>query len=133
MNPKTISVHDYNYHLPDDRIAMHPLSERDASKLLVYKNGIITETLFSVIDDYLPAKSLLVFNNSKVINARIKFTKTTGAVIEIFCLEPYGEITDYSSIMMATGKVQWKCLVGGAAKWKEGGLKKQLILIKIKI
>ncbi len=126
MNPKTISVNDYDYLLPDDRIALHPLSERDASKLLIYKDGVIKETVFSAIHDYLPAKSLLVFNNSKVINARIKFTKTTGAIIEIFCLEPYGDIVDYNSVMMATNKVQWKCFVGGAAKWKDETLQKEI-------
>ena len=133
MNPKSISVNDYDYLLPDDRIALHPLSERDASKLLIYKDGVITETVFSAIHDYLPAKSLLVFNNSKVINARIKFTKPTGAVIEIFCLEPYGEIADYSSIMMATNNVQWKCLVGGAAKWKDEILQKEVEIAGEKI
>ena len=126
MNPRTISVNDYDYLLPDHRIALHPLTERDASKLLIYKNGIITQTVFSAIHDYLPANSLLVFNNSKVINARIEFTKTTGALIEIFCLEPYGEIKDYSSIMMTTNTVQWKCLVGGAAKWKDEILQKEI-------
>ena len=126
MNPRSISVNDYNYHLPDDRIALHPLAARDASKLLVYKNGAIEETVFSDIDNYLPAKSLLVFNNSKVINARIKFTKISGAAIEIFCLEPYGEINDYSSVMSATKTVQWKCFVGGAAKWKDEILQKEI-------
>ena len=126
MDPKNISVNDYDYHLPIERIALHPLTERDASKLLVYKNGIIEETVFSSIDKYVPANSLLVFNNSKVINARIKFTKPTGAVIEIFCLEPYGVINNYSSIMSATNTVQWKCLVGGAAKWKDEILQKEI-------
>ena len=126
MNPRSISVNDYNYHLPDNRIALHPLTERDASKLLVYKNGIIEETVFSSIYKYVPANSLLVFNNSKVINARIKFTKPSGTVIEIFCLEPYGVINDYSSIMSATNTVQWKCLVGGAAKWKDEILQKEI-------
>ena len=126
MNPKNISVNDYDYHLPDERIALHPLPERDASKLLVYKNGNIEETVFSSIDTYLPEKSLLVFNNSKVINARLIFTKPTGAAIEIFCLEPYGEIRDYSIVMAATEMVQWKCFVGGAAKWKDEILQKEI-------
>ena len=126
MDPKNISVNDYDYNLPDERIALHPLKERDASKLLVYKNGNIEETIFSSIDTYLPANSLLVFNNSKVINARIKFTKPTGAHIEIFCLEPYGDINNYSSIMAATNTVQWKCFVGGAAKWKDEILQKEI-------
>ena len=126
MNPRSISVNDYDYYLPDDRIALHPLTERDASKLLVYKNGVIAETVFSAIDNYLPSHSLLVFNNSKVINARIKFIKTSGAVIEIFCLEPYGDVKNYNSIMAATNKVQWKCFVGGAAKWKDEILQKEI-------
>ena len=133
MNPRKISVNDYDYNLPDERIALHPLTERDASKLLVYKEGNIEETVFCSIDKYLPENSLLVFNNSKVINARIKFTKLTGAVIEVFCLEPYGEIVDYSSIMMATDKVQWKCLVGGAAKWKDEILQKEIEIGGVKI
>ena len=126
MKPRSISVNDYDYLLPDDRIALHPLAERDASKLLVYKNGVFEETQFFSIDHFIPANSLLVFNNSKVINARIKFTKTTGAVIEIFCLEPFGDIADYSSIMAAINIVQWKCLVGGAAKWKDEILQKEI-------
>ncbi len=126
MNPRSISVNDYDYLLPDDRIALHPLLERDASKLLVYKNSVFEETQFSSLDHFIPANSLLVFNNSKVINARIKFTKPSGAVIEIFCLEPYGVINDYSSIMSATNTVQWKCLVGSAAKWKDEILQKEI-------
>jgi S-adenosylmethionine:tRNA ribosyltransferase-isomerase len=85
----------------------------------VYKNGEIQASTFAKIDEHLPANTLMVFNNTKVINARIKFTKTTGATIEIFCLEPHGNIQEYSSIMASTKPVQWKCLVGGAAKWKE--------------
>ena len=126
MTPQQISINDYNYDLPNDRIALHPLAQRDASKLLVYKNGNIKETVFSEIAEQLPTETLLVFNNTKVINARIKFTKTTGAVIEIFCLEPAGSITEYSSVMSAVNKVQWKCLVGGAAKWKEETLEKEI-------
>ena len=126
MTPQQISIDDYNYDLPDDRIALHPLAQRDASKLLLYKNGDIKETVFSKIDEHLPTETLLVFNNTKVINARIKFTKPTGAVIEIFCLEPFGAITEYSTVMNATTSVQWKCLVGGAAKWKEEILQKEI-------
>ena len=126
MTPQQISIDDYNYDLPDDRIALHPLAQRDASKLLLYKNGDIKETVFSKIDEHLPTEILLVFNNTKVINARIKFTKPTGAVIEIFCLEPFGAITEYSTVMNATTSVQWKCLVGGAAKWKEEILQKEI-------
>jgi S-adenosylmethionine:tRNA ribosyltransferase-isomerase len=128
MHPKDISIETYNYDLPDDKIALHPLTERDASKLLLYKNGIIEETVFSTIADHLPANSLLVFNNSKVINARIKFAKASGSTIEIFCLEPYGTITEYSTVMQSTTTVQWKCLVGGAAKWKEEFLQKEIFI-----
>lgn len=133
MTPQEISINDYNYDLPDDRIALHPLAQRDASKLLVYKNGIIEETVFSKIDERLPAETLLVFNNTKVINARVKFTKITGAIIEIFCLEPAGDITEYSTVMSAVNTVQWKCLVGGAAKWKEEMLQKEIFIGKEKV
>jgi len=133
MTPQEISINDYNYNLPDDRIALHPLAQRDASKLLVYKNGIIEETVFSKIDERLPAETLLVFNNTKVINARVKFTKITGAIIEIFCLEPAGDITEYSTVMSAVNTVQWKCLVGGAAKWKEEMLQKEIFIGKEKV
>ena len=128
MHPKDISIEAYNYDLPDNRIALHPLEQRDASKLLLYKNGTITETVFANIDEHLPADGLLVFNNSKVINARIKFTKSSGSTIEIFCLEPYGDITEYNKVMQSTQKVQWKCLVGGAAKWKEDFLEKEILI-----
>lgn len=133
MHPKDISIESYNYDLPDYRIALHPLAERDASKLLLYKNGIIKETVFSNIAEHLPENSLLVFNNSKVINARIKFAKASGSTIEIFCLEPHGTITDYATVMQSTATVQWKCLVGGAAKWKEDFLQKEIIIATKKI
>jgi S-adenosylmethionine:tRNA ribosyltransferase-isomerase len=128
MNPKDISIADYDYELPESKIAFHPLEQRDASKLLIYKNGDITESVFSEIDVHLPSGTLLVFNNTKVINARIKFTKTTGAGIEIFCLEPSGNITDYATIMQSTKPVTWKCFVGGAAKWKEEILEKEITI-----
>ena len=97
--PGDISINDYNYHLPDEKIALFPLKDRDQSKLLIYKKGRISENIFSNITDYLPEKSLLVFNNSKVINARIRFQKSTGSTIEIFCLEPAESISEYSSVM----------------------------------
>lgn len=128
MNPSQISIQDYSYHLPEEKIALHPLAERDASRMLVYKNGEITETLFSNITDYLPAQTLLVFNNTRVINARVKFKKTTGAGIEIFCLEPQGDIKEYASVMAATSQSTWKCLVGGAAKWKNEILEKNILV-----
>jgi S-adenosylmethionine:tRNA ribosyltransferase-isomerase len=133
MHPKNISIESYNYDLPDVKIALNPLAKRDASKLLLYKNGSITETVFSNIDVHLPENSLLVFNNSKVINARIKFAKASGSTIEIFCLEPYGSITDYATVMQSKTAVQWKCFVGGAAKWKEEFLQKEILIQDKKI
>ncbi|MGG9960114.1 S-adenosylmethionine:tRNA ribosyltransferase-isomerase [Ferruginibacter sp. SUN106] len=120
MHPKEISILDFTYHLPDEKIALHPLEERDASRLLIYKDGFISEDTYSNIDEYLPGNSLLVFNNTKVINARILFTKPTGGVIEIFLLEPYH--ADYTSTLTATKSCEWKCLIGGASKWKDGAL-----------
>jgi S-adenosylmethionine:tRNA ribosyltransferase-isomerase len=117
MHPKNISIKDFTYGLPDEKIALHPLEERDASKLLIYKKGIIQEGTYKNIHQHLPANSLLVFNNTKVIKARVLFTKPTGAVIEIFLLEPYH--ADYTSTLTATKTCQWKCMIGGASKWKE--------------
>jgi S-adenosylmethionine:tRNA ribosyltransferase-isomerase len=117
MHPKNIFIKDFTYHLPDERIALHPLNDRDSSKLLVYKNGIIKEDIYKNIHQQIPQNSLLVFNNTKVIKARILFTKPTGGVIEIFLLEPYQ--ADYTTALSATKTCQWKCLIGGASKWKE--------------
>jgi S-adenosylmethionine:tRNA ribosyltransferase-isomerase len=127
MHPKDISISGYTYPLPDERIAVFPLPERDSSKLLIYKNGDINQDIYKNIASYIPENSLLVFNNTKVIQARILFKKTTGGVIEIFCLEPYELINEYSSIMSRQGSVCWKCMIGGAGKWKEGPLLKHLI------
>lgn len=121
IHPRNISILDYTYDLPAERIALHPLAERDSSKLLVYKNGQIKETVYKNIDQFLPSGSLLIFNNTRVINARILFQKDTGGVIEIFLLEPYN--TDHTTALSATGNVFWKCMIGGASKWKEKHLK----------
>jgi S-adenosylmethionine:tRNA ribosyltransferase-isomerase len=126
MHPKNISILDFTYDLPVERIALHPLSERDASKLLVYQNGNIREDVYKNIDAYLPPESFLVFNDTKVIKARIRFQKSSGGIIEIFCLEPYETINEYSSIMNKKGSVKWKCMIGGVSKWKEGFLEMQL-------
>ncbi len=120
MNPKQISILDYTYHLPEDKIALYSLEQRDAAKLLVYKDEIIKEDIYKNLSNYLPEKSLLVFNNTKVINARLFFTKPTGGVIEVFLLEPYQ--TDYTTTLSATKNCKWKCLIGGAGKWKVGSL-----------
>lgn len=128
MNPAEIAIQDYTYHLPDEKIALHPLQQRDDSKLLLYKDGQVKESIFKNIHQFLPGNCLMVFNNTKVINARIRFKKTTGTNIEIFCLEPADTVNEYSSIMKKTTSAKWKCLVGGAAKWKNEILKKQLII-----
>jgi S-adenosylmethionine:tRNA ribosyltransferase-isomerase len=120
MHPKNLSITDFTYHLPDQRIAKHPLEERDWSKLLVYKSGKIFSSTYKEVDQFLPANSLLIFNNTKVIEARLLFQKPTGGVIEIFCLEPDEQYPDITSAMNEKGKVWWKCLVGGASKWKHG-------------
>ena len=120
MHPKEISIHDFEYHLPEERVAKYPLAKRDDSKLLLYRNGEITETNFTKIAEYLPANSLLVFNNSKVVEARILFQKISGGIIEIFALEPHEKYPDITTAMNATGSIQYKCLVGGAGKWKRG-------------
>lgn len=120
MHPKDLSIKDYTYHLPEDRIAVYPLPERDASRLLIYQEGNITEDIYRRIAHHIPEGSLLVFNNSKVIEARILFQKSTGGTVEIFCLEPDEQYPDISTAMLQQGKVYWQCLVGGASKWKNG-------------
>ncbi|MEP7255290.1 MAG: S-adenosylmethionine:tRNA ribosyltransferase-isomerase [Ferruginibacter sp.] len=124
IHPKNISILDYTYNLPTDRIALHPLEKRDASKLLVFKDGNIQQDIFKHIDDHLPPDSLLIFNNTKVIKARVRFQKSSGGIVEIFCLEPYEDINEYSTIMNKKGSVRWKCMIGGASKWKQGELKR---------
>ncbi len=122
MHPKELSIKDFTYNLPDDRIAKYPLPERDQSKLLLYRNQQITEDTYQNIADYIPANSFLIFNNTKVVEARLLFEKLNGGKIEIFCLEPHEQYPDITSAMLQKGKVWWKCLVGGAKKWKEGSL-----------
>ena len=120
MHPKKISIADYSYSLPEEFIAHYPLAERDASKLLVYREGGISEDVYRNLADHLPANSLLVFNNTKVVEARILFRKPTGAQIELFCLEPPPEYAGITIAMQQQGRVRWKCLIGGASKWKPG-------------
>lgn len=120
MHPKKISIHDYTYQLPDEYIAGYPLEQRDASRLLVYRDGRLKEDIYRNIASYLPAQSLLVFNNTKVVEARLLFKKPTGASIEIFCLEPHAQYPDITTAMQQRGAVVWMCLVGGASKWKHG-------------
>lgn len=127
-NPRDIKIEDYSYDLPADFIAHHPLPDRDASRLLVYKKGNISEDKFSQIADLLPENSLVIFNNTKVINARLKFQKDSGAAIEIFCLEPAEQGLSYEQVMQTTGNIRLRAFIGGAAKWKDGWLEKPLRL-----
>lgn len=112
---------DYDYELPEDRIAKYPLEQRDASKLLVYRGGEISDAHFRDIADLLPQDALLVRNNTKVIRARLKFAKATGAVIEIFCLEPL-DPAEVEQAFVARGHAVWKCIVGNSKRWKEGSI-----------
>ena len=121
MNPRHIHISDYNYPLPDERIAKFPLAQRDHSKLLVFENGDISEDIFYNITGHLPKGALMVFNNTKVIQARMHFRKETGALIEVFLLEP-AEPVDYELMFQTNGKCAWHCLVGNLKKWKEGQL-----------
>jgi len=120
MDPRSLSIKDFTYDLPGDRIAKYPLTERDASKLLVYEPGKITEDVYKNLDYHLPSNSLLIFNDTKVIEARLLFQKTSGGIIEIFCLEPHEQYGDITVAMNQHGKVLWQCLIGGASKWKHG-------------
>ena len=121
METKHIKISDYNYSLPEERIAKFPLLKRDNSKLLVYKHGQIMEDHFFNLSKYLPQGSLMVFNNTKVIQARLHFKKETGATIEIFLMEP-AVPKDYELIFQSTGKCSWYCMVGNLKKWKDGSL-----------
>ena len=112
-----IDIKDYNYDLPDEKIAKYPLSERDMSKLLVYKNAEINEDKFTSIPEQLPEGHLMVFNDTKVVPARLHFQRETGAHIEIFCLEPVLP-EEYVSMFAVTDRCRWKCIVGNVKRWK---------------
>lgn len=118
--PENILIKEYNYELLPQRIAEFPLTKRDHSKLLVYEKGQLTDTVFTKLPDFLPGHSTLIFNDTKVIEARLFFQKSTGGVIEIFCLEPHQQPIEQA--MQQTGTAIWKCFVGGASKWKRGQL-----------
>lgn len=126
QSPKNISIEEYNYPLPDNRIARYPLQQRDQSKLLVWNKGKLSESQFFHLPQFLPTDSLLVFNNTKVIHARLLFQKTTGSTIEIFCLEP----TTLSIIdaFAQTERCEWMCFIGNNKKWKEGALHRTITI-----
>jgi S-adenosylmethionine:tRNA ribosyltransferase-isomerase len=119
-NPKGLSIESYDYPLPDDRIAQFPLNARDSSKLLICKNGSISEDVFSNIPHVLPSGGLVIFNETRVIHARLLFHKETGSAIEIFCLEPLAPFRDHQQAFQQKGKTEWLCLVGNSKRWKEG-------------
>lgn len=121
---KHIKISDFNYDLPDERIAKFPLTERDHSKLLLYRHGEVSEDVFYNLPDYLDARELMVFNNTKVIQARLRFHKQTGALIEVFCLEPL-EPVDYAMNFQQTGECSWLCMIGNLKKWKGGTLRQE--------
>ena len=124
-NPKHIRISEYNYPLPEERIAKFPLPVRDQSKLLVYRQGEVTEDVFTSLPKYLAKDSLMIFNNTKVIQARLHFRKETGALIEVFCLEPV-QPNDYALNFQQTEHAAWLCMIGNLKKWKEGPLHREL-------
>jgi S-adenosylmethionine:tRNA ribosyltransferase-isomerase len=125
-----INISDFDYDLPDERIAKFPLQKRDSSKLLIYDKGKISHQSFVDLPDLLNPNSLLVFNNTKVVHARIIFRKTTGAQIEVFCLEPASPYS-YEQNFAATTECIWNCTVGNLKKWKNEILKKKFICSNI--
>jgi len=127
IDPRHIYISDYNYPLPDERIAKYPIAQRDHSKLLIYNKGEVSSDVFYNLPQHLPAGALMVFNNTKVIQARMHFRKDTGALIEVFLLEP-AEPSDYELMFQTTGQCAWYCLVGNLKKWKEGTLHRSIEL-----
>ena len=116
-----IRIDDYAYELPDERIAKFPVTPRDSSRLLVYNNGVQGSYRFADLPGLLPDDAMLVFNNTRVIQARLRFRKETGALIEVFCLEPLQPV-DYAMSLQSTTSCRWLCLIGNARKWKTGDL-----------
>jgi S-adenosylmethionine:tRNA ribosyltransferase-isomerase len=119
MHPKDLRIEDFTYDLPDDRIARYPLEVRDASKLLIYRNENISEDVYRSIAGHIEPGALMVYNQTKVVHARLLFKKPSGGMIEVFCLAPHGQ-TDVHTAMQQKGSVLWECMIGGASKWKHG-------------
>lgn len=124
-DPRHLKIKDFTYDLPENRIAKYPKPTRDESKLLLYRNGEIKEDIFYNLPKYINSGELMVFNNTKVIYARLHFRKATGALIEVFCLEPHTP-SDYQQSFSQTRRVVWTCLVGNLKKWKEGVLERKI-------
>lgn len=125
MDTKHIQIGDYNYELPEERIAKFPVTPRDRSKLLLYRHGEVGEDVFCNLPLYLPQGALMVFNNTKVIQARLHFRKETGALIEVFLMEPAAP-ADYEQMFQTTGFCSWFCMIGNLKKWKDGTLRRKL-------
>lgn len=128
MHPRDLSIDDFTYDLPSGKIALFAADPRDSSRLLVYRHGRLTENIYRNMDQFLPKNSVLVFNDTRVIKSRILFEKSTGAVIEIFCLGPFGQFGDYDNLFQQTDTILWKCMIGKAGKWKEKKLDKKIII-----
>ncbi len=128
MHPKDLSIEDFTYHLPDERIALYPANPRDSSRLLIFDKGDISEDIYRNLDLYLSADSVLVFNDTKVIKSRILFSKPTGATIEVFCLEPHEGIIDYETLFQKKESSLWKCMIGKAGKWEKKQLTKSITI-----
>ncbi|MGC4059062.1 MAG: S-adenosylmethionine:tRNA ribosyltransferase-isomerase [Chitinophagaceae bacterium] len=120
MHPKALRIEDFTYDLPEDRIAQFPLEDRDASRLLVYRNGALSEDIYRNIVAYIEPGTMVVFNQTRVVHVRLLFYKESGARIEVFCLEPDSRYADIYTALSQNGYVYWRCLIGGAAKWKDG-------------
>ena len=126
MNVTDIDIREFDYPLPDERIAKHPLEQRDSCRLLVRRrDGSLSDCRFTDIPDLLPHDALLIYTNTRVINARLHFRKASGALIEIFCLEPV-EPADYAQSFAAASRCSWKCFVGNSKRWKEGALSREV-------
>lgn len=133
MHPKDLAIEDFSYNLPPEKIALYPAKPRDSSRLLIFNKGAISEDIYRHIDKYLPGDYTLIFNDTRVIKSRVLFQKTTGSVIEVFCLEPYEKFRDYDSFFQQTGSVLWQCMIGKAGKWKEGQLSKTILIDNVEV
>jgi S-adenosylmethionine:tRNA ribosyltransferase-isomerase len=126
INKSNISLEDFDYPLTENKIAQFPLEQRDASKLLIWKDDLISQDIFSEIGHYLPENSILVFNDTKVIRARLLFSKNTGATIEIFCLEPISPTRELQAALSQRGSSTWECLIGNVKRWRSGRVEKMI-------
>jgi S-adenosylmethionine:tRNA ribosyltransferase-isomerase len=133
LHPRQISIESYDYSLPENRIAQFPLEARDSSKLLICNQGRVSQDIFSNLSAHLPSGSIVIFNETRVIHARLQFRKATGSAIEIFCLEPLAPFRDHQQALQQKGQADWLCLVGGSKRWKGGLLKLQAELNGIEL